>query len=252
MMPQAKGSSPAAMVPLLSRHGGPHACHPLALCRWVPKGSECQDSPAPQPPTAGQGLKGTALGGEGGQRQWRKGGRTVFLCLHWRWSFSQQKTGFYSRGNFFLQLKPHIRPHDASQCNGEQLGLCSSEQSPQVKLSSPGAAAAVGGPELTVHSLISLSCQKWARCPASAHVLSFNTSPSANDFRAATEKNSEKIKTAVTEIHSSVMKVKCPVNQMLNFLIQFKLCYDKCVLLKQAKIFSTDNAYFNFSFKGLS
>lgn len=45
----------------------------------------------------------------------RRKDRVSLLTL----TMSQQKTGFYSRGNFFLQLKPHIRPHDASQCNGE-------------------------------------------------------------------------------------------------------------------------------------
>nr|XP_021146001.1 uncharacterized protein LOC110360145 isoform X2 [Columba livia] len=39
-----------------------------------------------------------------------------------------KKTGFYSRGNFFLQLKPHIRPHDASQCNEGSQGSFSKER----------------------------------------------------------------------------------------------------------------------------
>lgn len=47
LVPHAKGSWLAAMAPLLSGlAGGLPACnHPCALRRWVPKGSEVQDSP---------------------------------------------------------------------------------------------------------------------------------------------------------------------------------------------------------------
>lgn len=161
MMPQAKGSSPAAMVPLLPRYGGPHACHPLALCRWVPKGSECQGSPAPHHPRQVRVSKAQRLVGREGRDSGEKEEGPCFSAyLDYDLSLSRRLVSTAVVDNFFLQLKPHIRPHDASQCNGEQLGLCSSEQSPRVKPSSPGAAAAVGGPELTVHSLLSLSCPK--------------------------------------------------------------------------------------------
>lgn len=78
-------------------------------------------------PRWGRGLKVAGLGGEGGQKRWRKGGGWCFPAhVDYDLSLGRRRVSTAIADDFFLQLKPHIRPRGASWCNGEQLGLHSS------------------------------------------------------------------------------------------------------------------------------
>ena len=81
-------------------------------------------------PRWGRGLEGAGLGTEGGQKQWRKGGGWGFPAhVDYDLFLDRRLESTAVAADFVLQVKPHVRPHSASGCNGEQPGWHRSEQS---------------------------------------------------------------------------------------------------------------------------
>lgn len=170
------------------------------------RGQSCRTALMPQSPVEGEGAQRhrTRWGGRAETVEKRR--RMAFPCPRWLWSFSRQKTCFYSH---------HRWPLPSAEAPRQTLWWVLMQrwaawlaeliaEPHEWNPAAPVLPLVWGKPSvlwICPITLLSLSCQKWAPCPASTHMLNFKTSPSTNDFRPAPEKNPEKIKPAITVIY---------------------------------------------------